>query len=247
MSTYTLGPGDVGSTIDVVVTATNSAGATTVVSAPTAVVASTGSAPADISPPTIAGTPSQGQTLTASSGAWNGVPAPAFAYQWSDCDQSGQNCSALQGATSQTYTVTAANIGSTIEVVLTASNSAGTTSASSAPSATVQALSQAPQNTTPPTMSGTASEGQTLTVSPGTWSGSPTPTLSDQWQRCGGSGGGCTAIAGATSKSYTAIAADVGATLEVIETADQHRRNGDLDVCADCGRDHGERSGHSAA
>ena len=175
VSTYTLGPGDVGSTIDVVVTATNSAGATTVVSAPTAVVASTGSAPADISPPTIAGTPSQGQTLTASSGAWNGVPAPAFSYQWSDCDQSGQNCAAISGATGTTYALGRTDVGSTLEVTVTATNSGGASQANSAPTATVTG---SPTNTAPPTITGTASQGQGLTVSPGTWSGTPAPSFS---------------------------------------------------------------------
>ena len=41
-----------------------------------------------------------------------------------------------------------------------------------------------PQNTSPPTVDGTAEVDQTLHASPGTWSGSPAPTFTYQWQDC---------------------------------------------------------------
>ena len=41
----------------------------------------------------------------------------------------------------------------------------------------------APSNTTPPAVTGTPKVGQTLTVSNGTWTGSPTG-YTYQWQRC---------------------------------------------------------------
>src|SRR5437868_14403115 len=41
-----------------------------------------------------------------------------------------------------------------------------------------------PQNTNPPTVDGTAEVDQTLHASPGTWSGSPAPTFTYQWQDC---------------------------------------------------------------
>jgi hypothetical protein len=47
----------------------------------------------------------------------------------------------------------------------------------------------APQNTVPPTIAGIPSLGQTLTVSPGTWTGDPAPTFTYQWVRCPASGG----------------------------------------------------------
>lgn len=67
----------------------------------------------------------------------------------------------------------------------------------------------APTNNTPPSISGTAVVGQTLTVTAGGWSGSPTPTLSYQWYR------GATPISGATSTTYTLVQADAGNTSNI--------------------------------
>jgi hypothetical protein len=80
------------------------------------------------------------------------------------------------------------------------------------------ALAGAPSNTTPPTIGGYAEEGQTLSVTPGAWSESPS-SLHEQWARCNAAGTGCSPIAGATGASYTLAAADLGATIRVQETA----------------------------
>ncbi|HZS31162.1 MAG TPA: hypothetical protein VFA37_07890 [Gaiellaceae bacterium] len=72
----------------------------------------------------------------------------------------------------------------------------------------------APTNTTAPTITGTAQEGQTLTASPGTWTGSPT-AYAYAWSQCDASGKSCTAIAKATTATYEVAAGDVGHTLEV--------------------------------
>jgi hypothetical protein len=76
----------------------------------------------------------------------------------------------------------------------------------------------APVNNAPPTISGTAQEGQTLTEAHGSWTNAPTG-YGHQWQRCDGSGGGCSAVAGANGQTYTLGAADVGATIRVQESA----------------------------
>lgn len=74
----------------------------------------------------------------------------------------------------------------------------------------------APSNTTAPEITGTPKVGQTLTVSNGTWTGSPT-SFAYHWQRCTGST--CANIAGATSKTYTAVGADAGHTLRAVVAA----------------------------
>src|SRR5919197_4651740 len=72
-----------------------------------------------------------------------------------------------------------------------------------------------PKNTSPPTISGRAQNGQTLTADPGTWSGDQPMTFTFQWRRCNTNGASCANIIGATKKTYDASSADVGNTLRV--------------------------------
>jgi hypothetical protein len=81
----------------------------------------------------------------------------------------------------------------------------------------VTALGPVPVNTIPPGISGTTTEGQTLTDVPGTWEGSPT-SFTYQWQRCNALGAECQTISGATGQSYTLTAADVNSEIRVQET-----------------------------
>jgi hypothetical protein len=83
---------------------------------------------------------------------------------------------------------------------------------------TTTTVISAPVSLTLPTISGTPRQGQTLTAGNGTWSNSPTG-YSYQWARCGPAGGNCTAIGGATSKTYVLTSSDVSATLRITVAA----------------------------
>ena len=79
----------------------------------------------------------------------------------------------------------------------------------------------APSNSVAPALSGTAQEGQTLTCSTGTWSGSPTYTY--QWKRDGSN------ITSATNSTYTLVTADVGTSIKCTVTATNFSGSADAD------------------
>jgi hypothetical protein len=185
--------------------------------------AQTQTVPSNTSPPTISGSAVLGQTLTASSGAWAGSPAPSFSYQWLRCDASGGACGDVTGETGSTYVVASGDVGKTLRVAVTASNSDGTVQATSAET-TVVTSTAAPARTSDPVVSGSAVQGQTLSATSGGWAGSGPMTFAYQWVRCGVDGGAadgsnCPAIGGATGQSYKLDDGDVGHRLRVRVTA----------------------------
>ncbi len=93
--------------------------------------------PVNGSSPSISGAAEQGQTLTASPGEWSPSPS-SLSYRWVICNVSGASCAAIAGATGTTFTIPANAVGSTIRVVVGASNaSGGGTPAMSAPTSLV--------------------------------------------------------------------------------------------------------------
>lgn len=223
---YTPSSRDVGMTLRVTVKARNAAGSGRAISRPSRVVQARGSGsgvqpapPAPTSSPTVSGIAQDGQTLSASPGVWSGTQPIAYAYHWERCDRSGAACSPIVGATSSTYAASSADVGATLMVVVTASNSAGSVSASSAATRVVQGANVPPTNTSPPTITGTARQGQTLTASPGVWSGTQPIGYAYQWQDCDSAGAHCAPISGATATTYAPGSADVGNTLRVTVTA----------------------------
>jgi hypothetical protein len=95
------------------------------------------SPPVNTAPPTISGTAQTGQTLSASTGSWTESPTN-YTYQWQRCNSAGASCSPISGAKAQAYAVSSPDVGSTLRVSVTASNSAGSsTPASSAQTAVV--------------------------------------------------------------------------------------------------------------
>jgi hypothetical protein len=94
--------------------------------------------PVNVSRPTISGEAREGRTLTTSAGSWETAAPVTFAYQWLRCDKQGANCVVIAGATSTTYTATSGDVGSRLRAKVTATNSAGSSSATSDPTAAVK-------------------------------------------------------------------------------------------------------------
>jgi hypothetical protein len=138
--TYVLRQADVGRRIRSRVIATNEDGTASANSNATPGVvrpSSTAGRPTNTAPPTISGTPQENQTLTANRGSWSGGQPQTYSYNWRRCDQTGGSCADISGATASTYAVKAVDIGRTLRVRVTARNSLGTRSATSAPTAVV--------------------------------------------------------------------------------------------------------------
>ena len=117
----------------------------------------------------------------------------------------------LSQAGSGTITVSGLTTGTAYTFTVTATNSVGTSAASAASNSITTYL--APSNSVAPVVSGTATNGQTLSSTTGTWAGVPTPTFTYQWQRAGSN------ISGATSSTYTLVNADVGSAIRCVVTA----------------------------
>lgn len=68
-----------------------------------------------------------------------------------------------------------------------------------------------------PVLAGTAQQGRVLTVSNGSWAGSPTIALTRRWERC--TRATCAPIAGAVAATYTLTATDVGHQVRAVVIA----------------------------
>lgn len=216
-TTYTLADADVGFRLRVEVTASNSDGSAFAVSDATVPITAT-AGPVNTGEPLISGSPVVGQRLSAAAGTWTGAQPISFAFQWVRCGPAGglpdaSNCAIIPGATANTYVLTQQDSGIRIRVKVTATNSGGSTTVASDPTAAIGG--QAPVNTRRPSVTGSWVEGQTVTVNPGTWTGSAPIAFTYQWLRCNAQGGSCAGIPGARTTQYRLIAGDVGAKLRV--------------------------------
>lgn len=83
------------------------------------------SAPVNTVAPAITRNTAYGSTLTSTTGTWTGNPAPTYGYQWRKAGVD------IGGATSSTYVTLVGDVGSAITCRVTATNSVGSSSATS--------------------------------------------------------------------------------------------------------------------
>ncbi len=207
-STYILTADEVGKAVTVVASYTDGYGASeSVTSSATGAVADhqnnspTGTV-------TIAGSATQNALLTASNtlADADGIPssgAGAISYQWK------AGGSAISGATSNTYTLTEAEVGKTVTVVASYTDGFGAQEqvASTATGAVANVNDPATGGVT---ITGTATQGQQLTASHTLADLDGLGTISYQWKA------GNSVISGANSNTYTLTEAEVGKTITVV-------------------------------
>ena len=131
-ATRTLVAADVGHRIRIRVTATNAGGSATATSAATDVVVAP-PPPANTAAPTIIGTATVGETLTAADGSWTNKPTD-HRRRWLRC---AAECTPIAGETDRTYLLTGDDAGATVKVEVTAVNAGGSATATSAATAPV--------------------------------------------------------------------------------------------------------------
>lgn len=154
--------------------------------------------------PSISGASTVGATLTRTAGTWSGNGTIVVTGRWTRDDAT------IAGETGATYVTVAGDVGKSIKYVEDATDD--TPSSSSAASNGIGVTPIARANTTPPSFTGSPTVGSVLTYVPGTWTGTPTVTVTlDNWTRNG------SPIAGATGSTYTLQAADQGQQVGLVE------------------------------
>ena len=164
----------------------------------------------------ISGTTTEGQTLTGNytySDA-NGNAESGSIFRWLSANTSNGTYTAISGATSKTYTLTSTDVGKYIKFEVTPNTTVAPTTGTAVQSSPVGPVVLAPTapTATNVSISGTTTEGQTLTGNY-TYSdanGNAESGTTFRWLSSDTINGTYTPISGATTKNYTIASADGG-------------------------------------
>jgi hypothetical protein len=155
-------------------TATNPNGTVVASSIATPVVQSL--PPVNTTSPAISGTTQDGQTLATTNGSWTSSSPVSYTYRWRRC---GVSCLFIAGANSSTYTLTSADVGSSVDVIVSATNTGGGTDATAGATAGISAAPVVVTTTSSTTTSSTTTSSTTTTSSGGGGGGGGGPGSPD--------------------------------------------------------------------
>ena len=210
---YALVAKDVGKAIGLAVSATDSTGTSTTYASLVGPIAPAKPLLESTIQPVITGPPVEGKTVQVTTGTWSPTPSKVT-YTWERCNKNSRVCAAIPRATSSSYTITKADLGHSLAVLVQASYGTNTQNTFSvATPAVVDASVIGPTRIAPPTVSGPAVETKQLTATVGVWKGVGSIAFTYQWHRCDLAGARCSSIHGATTPTYTLGAKDSGQTV----------------------------------
>ena len=211
-NTFTLGQAQVGSRVRSVASYTDALGTQeSVVSSATSAVANANDAPTGSVD--VTGVATQNQTLTAAHNLADMDGMGTVSYQWQS-SADGSTWTNIAGATSNTFTLGQAQVGSQVRNVVSYIDGFGTQeSVASSASAAVANVNDTPTGGV--TVSGSATQNQTLTVANTLADVDGMGAVSYQWQSSA-DGSTWTNIAGATGNTFTLGQAQVGSRVRSV-------------------------------
>ncbi len=177
------------------------------------------SGPVITSAPSVIGTAAAGKRLTGLSGSWGGFGQITYHFKWYRCNAAGASCLSIQGATSPTFALGVRDVGKTLGLTVSATDSTGSASAYASLVGPIAPKRPLLESTAQPVVTGPPVEGKSVEATTGTWS--PVPAnLTYAWERCNSNGRACAAIPHAGSSVYTIGSADLGhALLAVVQAS----------------------------
>jgi len=173
----------------------------------------------DSVPPSIAGTPQDGQRLSANRGTWSSLNPLKFKYQWELCDASGKGCVPIPGATHQNFEPRSPDIGHRLTVVVHVEDTTGRVREASSALTAIVSQPPPPRNAGAPTVLGVAEDGGVVTSKVGKWSSPDNLTYHYQWQECASSSSVCAPIQGKTKANLRLDSSLVGHFVSLVVTA----------------------------
>jgi hypothetical protein len=150
----------------------------------------------------ISGTVAPGQTVTRSAGVYSGATLFVVRYEWVQKN----DATILYRAEGTSYAIPADSPTGSLTLTEVLRDEFGVIYEYSTSPATITGGTVAPAFTVQPTLAGSGEVGSVLTLSNGTVTGSPTPTLARQWRR------GTTQFTN-TAATYTPVSGDVGLSI----------------------------------